>query len=452
MPLARRRNPAGLLPLVAALGCPPGADTAGPDPCGLTAGWKAGGERFALVHVPVPDGEPVVVEVVQGGGAPLLPDGPPVVVVVQGGFVPSVSPASAEDLLLRGPSGTIQLFVTYPSAPGEDTGMGDLRGPLARGALAAALRYGAGTETDTDGCTLADRVDRAPSLSPPLVFGRSNGGNLAIATLADPALDLPELAGLAGYEVPAGPQFVNLELGHGGQLVPGYVAGACTWTPIGGITCPVPTAHLAWGPEIVSEGRGPGAFYYDEDGDGAWTADRELAIHCLRPEADEGPGQLQCSPSLARAAEDLGLGVVGLASPEAAEDFWLPRDGSRQAAALAARRPDLPVLLLGTEVDHAQPLPDHAHVTHLAAALSEAGLAWVRVNPDAAYVSALTGVEAGFADNPANLADPLLAGMEPEEVDVGIPLGVYLEAAVRELLERTWAGDWRPDLEAPLLP
>jgi hypothetical protein len=68
----------------------------------------------------------------------------------------------------------------------------DRRGPLGRAVLGEVLGWIRGDDGDVDGCTLADRVPTATG--PRVLLGLSNGGNLAMATLADPTLAMLELS------------------------------------------------------------------------------------------------------------------------------------------------------------------------------------------------------------------------------------------------------------------
>ena len=133
-------------------------------------------------------------------------------VVLPGGFSPDHIPASTANLL-REDAGIIQVYLDLPGANGQPSTPGEMDhyGEQSRRAVAAALRYAAGEISDDAGLSLVERIEA--SSAPPLVLvGRSNGGNLATATLADSNLNLPPVDGLVLWETPAGPQFILTEL------------------------------------------------------------------------------------------------------------------------------------------------------------------------------------------------------------------------------------------------
>lgn len=305
----------------------------------------------------------------------------PVLVQVFGAWSPEPWSESSDVI----PDGAV---VVRPALAGGGWGDGldDRRGPLGRAAVAAALRYAAGVDRDAAGCSL---VDRAPAADPDrvVVFGMSNGGNLAFATLADAALEVPEPAGVISWETPAGPAFVNHEFAGDDAL---YAPGTCALDEEGAVDCPLPS---------VGFGKGDGVRCFDLDGDGGCEGETPLS-----GTIDPASGLHALSPRLLVAAKLAGVTPEDWSTPEDADRFWSERDAARAAEAVVSRFPDLPFLLLASETDHAAPeLDDHPHVIGLGEALQRAGAAWVRLNPGR-EASGLP--EEGEANAPLQLVEP----------------------------------------------
>ena len=303
---------------------------------------------------------------------------------------------------------------------GWGDGLDDVRGPNARAAVAAALQYAGGTLADSEGCFLDDRFPAA-NTAVVVLLGESNGGNLAAATLADPALDFPPPTAVVFWETPAGAQFVDLDFGSTDEV---YSSGSCTLDPENGVTC-------GYQPGLVLATDGD-TVCFDLDRDGLCTSPD------VRPRAHPDPvtGKRASSPPFADAIEAAGIDAPWDTRPESLA-FWADRDAARLAPAMLARFPDLRFLLLASETDHALiSLQDHPHVFGLGEALQRAGAAWVRLNPGSSY----TGLASENAVNmPLFLSDstPWLLSEEEEA-----PLSSLYAAAVDEVRDRAERDAW----------
>lgn len=336
----------------------------------------------------------------------------PQVLGVQGAWAHQISeegrPAVAE--------GVVEARVDLPGG-GQSGGTDDRRGAESRAAVAAVLRYLAGETTDVGGCT-AQRRTGGGAPDDLHLLGVSNGGNLAVATLADPALSLPPVRGLVTWETPISPQFVTVEFG-GTPTV--YQEGSCAWAADRGLTCAVDLARFV---EEAAIDR-PSVLCFDTDDDGACTDGVDVLVAGAE---DPLTGVRMLSPTLTAAAAEAGFALHGFGTTEEATAWWAERDASLGVAAMVARHPDLAVLLIGSEEDHVQTCPDHPHVYGWGEALQASGAAWTRLNPGADWLAGLGD------DNPANapltLADGGGALLTEDEES---PLGAVLAAAVREL-------------------
>jgi len=400
-----------LLALLLTAGCA-SSPTSAADDC---LRFVATGATSARVRLP---GEEGVLEADLRWPSPAGPGGNEaltVVVEVPGGWHGELDRSDRLQEPLAGPYLDLHLgLVGGEWGAGED----DLRGPLARAALALGLRYAAGEGVDEQGCTLPSRVPQAQGV--PMIAARSNGGNLAVATLADPALDLPTPAGLLLWETPAGAQFVNQELG---QPAGSYEPGSCILGE-DGVTCALPASNPAPG--------SADSLCWDLNDSGMCDRGEPKLTFPLDPVT----GLRVPSPPLAARLATAGFSSDAFDDLDQALDFWAPRDAARSAPALAARFPELPVLLLASEVDHnLSTLPDHPHVLGLIQALEQAGQGWVRLNPGHAF----TGVDQDNAPNADIGLDQPSVWLLPEDLEQ--PLGEMIRDALDELRAVEAGGD-----------
>jgi hypothetical protein len=395
-------------------------------------------------------------------------EGAPVVVFAPGGL--SVGSLGFDEVHPVTESAGVVVVLALLQGGGDEyahisSGTYDYRGPDSKRAMRDVLRYAMGELPDDDGFLITDRIPWADTGLVGVV-GMSHGGNLVLTTLADHGTALSGLDWFASWESPVGDQYVSVELGAIDDTVlnPYYVPGTCTVT-----SCPWPgfTAALAWdsshSAEIVDPLDGTmwpvrGIFFLDVDDNGVRGA-TEFMITGI-----PGPGEISSGEHLphlyysaemadeieTRTAELFPMGrPAWMATPEEMRDYWADRDGSLVIDDAHAALPDLLVMVLGTVDDHVQGQPDHPHLrSHLTGWL-DAGHAWVRMNPDAAYVAEASGEPAGgLAENDAGTSlpwpdteDHLLA----ETVDDHV-----VEAAVMELTDRVRAANTDVDLDAVL--
>lgn len=347
----------------------------------------------------------------------------PIAVFVHGAWSAAGTPIDEDTLSAGTAEGLVAVHLDLPGG-GESTGPADQRGAASRAAVAAALRWAAGEARDLGGCTLPDRVPQAAPEDLVLI-GTSNGGNLAVATLADATLDTPTVTGLVTWETPASATFVGVEHGVDPTV---YTPGTCTLSTEAGVTCAFPEERLR-----AAELDGSPVLCFDLEIDGR-CAEGDVPVRGTR---DPVSGSVFVSPALAAAAEARGELPVGFADAATAEAWWAARDATRLAPALVANRPDLPVLVLASEEDHVQSLADHPHVYGLLAALQAAGAAWTRLNPGIRWLP--EAETENDPDLPVSLDDPRGALLSE---DAEQPTDRLFAAAVRELADRRASGDW----------
>ncbi len=404
-----------------------------------------------MLTLPEADGlGPVQVQLQVPLDGPRTDDGAPVVVFVHGGWANSHVPLERDSARIMSGHGLAALYLNLPGGTGEHAteGTSDRRGPAARAALAHVLRYAAGWIPDFQDCSISERVSGGTTTD--LVLASfSNGGNLAWATLADTALDLPEVSGVASFETPSAGQFAVAETGTDARPSPIYEPGSCALDDDLGIVCDYAYPSLSF--DALASPDTDGMLFVDEGGTEAYDDGVDFPLGLV---ADPVSGLWIHSVPATEAAATAGLALSGRGDVQDSQSFWADREAPRQMIAAAARFPGLAAIETGTETDHVlQGATDHPHVTGMVAAMQGAGLAWSRLHADAVYAEVVTEADRSFADHPA---DTLVAvgdtslDMQPEDDDE-VRGTDYLTAACLELVDRTITGDWSPDLDSPLV-
>lgn len=401
---------------------------------------------------------------------PRYADGRPVILVARG----SLGAGTFLDGRSLGPwlqAGFVVVEVILPGGSDEgqtSTGTFDTRGPIGQSAFADAALYAAGRLADTEGRMLADRVPDA--LDWIGVVGMSNGVNFAWMALDRRADELDAVRFFVGWEGPYTDQFLDVELeSYEFHLNPAYELGSCTDTD-----CPMPELPAMLQFDATAEsftekplesGRVdlPGILYVDEDGSGTY-ASPEYWWHMVSFKLPNGT--YVCTPSV-----ELSTMIDGEADrlfPDGERPSWLPttewlttfwstRDASLILPSLAEKRPDLPIIVAASREDHIYlAVPDNPHIPAQTHFLIESGFSFVRLNPDAAYLAALSGISADtMPDNPPGQS-PVWPDtpdwLEPELQ--GSILDKYTAAAAAlELADRVHEGRLdEGDLDAPIFP
>jgi len=352
----------------------------------------------------------------------------PVGITLQGGWDQQGTPVTADTTRLDTTQPIVDIHVDLPGA-GLSGGTNDRRGPIAAAAVAAVLRWASGDGVDSGGCHLSDRVPAA-NVDDLYLVATSNGGNLAYSVLTDDSLSYPPVSGLLTWETPVAAMFANVELGNSPSV---HDPDTCSWEPTNGVVCEFPADEL-----IAVNAGGAAQLCFDLDDDGTCVEENDVVVHGTENKEN---GEIMLSPTLRSAVADQGLDVRGFASQEDVDAWWLYRDAGRRTELFVERNPDLPVMILGSEVDHViDTWTDHPHLHAIGQALQASGAFWTRLNPGATWLRENTDA------NPPNLPLSLEgddATLLPEEVED--PLEGALTAGVFELSDRTASGDWTSD-------
>jgi hypothetical protein len=387
------------------------------------------------------------------------------VVVQDGGGAGSIS----TDYEGFAPDGIVTIAFLLPGGGTgslRSGGQFDYRGENCARAVADVIRFAQGdfegrVQGETETKSLSEIVSYPVLSDEIIVLGEGNGGNLATISIGRFGSALGGLAGYVAWEPPAGDQFVAKELGLGaGQdsINIHYEPGSCA-----AVSCAVDYSTLSIDlstPDVVDDPKPggierflPGTVFFDDDGDGGMDPG-EYVVHPLwGPLIQPGGNQAYFSLDLSRALQRRELRVTPLADTSAAATYWSERDpsaGSPNYYANALLNVDsLSVIVIGSKKDHLQSAPDHPHIVLEITGWRDAGCSWIRLNPDAAYVSEAGGV-AG-AENPANTM-VTFGDVVGRLHDEGQPESATAKrAAVMEIADRIHSGVWEPDLDQPLI-
>jgi hypothetical protein len=393
---------------------------------------------------------------------PRFTNGAPVVINVTGG----VQAGSARGRPEYVRHGFVEIHFAFPGGGvGEERSGGsyDFRGSNCVRALADVIRFATGRVADAQGRRISGLARGFAVQTNNVGFvGSSHGGNACGLAMAKFGSEFPNLAWYASMESPYGEGAANVELGgRESGLNPAY-------NPQTGL---LDLSALAWSgeltpglmrkPMLVDTRELRGALFFDLNGDGRFSRENDFPANGFLGDAGGGV-KAWYSPRLLIEAGNRKLlpekRPAHLPTLAEAREFWSWRDAATHIPDAVRACPNVAVIVYANERDHVQADPAHTHILVQVEGFRQADAKFVRLNPDRAYVERITAdlpprMRAGakFPDNPAgktwtrvNIAE----GLEPSS----LPLGLYMQAAVCELADRTQAGQWSANVEAVLFP
>jgi hypothetical protein len=404
---------------------------------------------------------------------PRYTNGAPVVINVIGGVQPGGAFGRPEYVGL----GFVEIHFAFPGG-GQGTersgGSYDFRGPKCIRALADVIRFATGRIADKDGRRMNELCGSVNVLTNNCgLIGSSHGGNACGMAMALHGQEFADLAWYASMESPYGEGAVNVELGgRESGMNPAYNPK----------TGRLDLSRLAWSPDLspglfgkqmlIPTGSLKGAFFFDLDGDGNYSAQSDFPANCIVGDSGNGV-KAWYSPRVLAEADRRRLVGNGRPShlPSLAEsrEFWSYRDAAPGIPDAVRNCTSLAVIVYANERDHVQAAPDHGHILVQVEGFRQAKARFVRLNPDRSYVEQLVAHgpgpgrglladparrEAGrppFPDNPAGQAfdrGNIISALEPARFS----LGLYMQAAACELADRTQANQWAANLDRVLYP
>jgi len=391
-------------------------------------------------------------------------DGAPIVIHVPGGVQPGTAIGPPEFVGL----GFVEIFFAFPGGGrGEQSSGGtyDYRGPTSVRALADVIRFATGRAADQQGRKIGDLAGDVMLLPANCgLIGSSHGGNACGVVMAKHGEEFPDLAFYVSMESPYGQGAVNVELG-------GFQSGVNP--AYDSETGKLDLSLLAWSDELAptffrptarAAGGLKGALYFDIDRDSTFDRDQDFPANVFVGDVGQGV-KAYYSPRLLKEAEKRRLFGENRPphNPTAAEaeEFWSWRDAAGSIAEAVRKFPRLAVIVYAGERDHVQAAPDHPHILTQVEGFRLTGAAFVRLNPDRCYVERLLldgpqpprgRVPSGwrpFADNDAGRSydrSSIREALEP----AGLPIGLFVQAAVCEAADRVQAKNWSNNLDAVL--
>jgi hypothetical protein len=404
---------------------------------------------------------------------PRYSEGAPVVVVAPTGDAPS----GLEFSVHTAQSGFVEVRFAFPGGgkPGfQSSGKYDFRGQRSQEALKDVLLFAAGKLTDSEGRTI-DKLVPVKLYHPCVgIIGWSNGGNIAMTTLAKYSEQLSPVGWLVFYETPLGSLFFPPTLGGAQDFTANRhyrlgsaATGMCLvdfrklcFQPTGQKS---PGAHKKAGmPEI------DGVLFFDENGNHQWDEEIEFALpYSSLP----GLNKQIYPPAVTQALMRLGIfntnkslpvGIAldsrkagwpdSIANLAWSEKYFQERDGSQYLNDVAKARPDLLVCVYGCRLDHLQRQSDHPHIVLNYNGWLANRMKFVRLNPEPLYVGGVANMNGyNFKDNKPNAsidATEIEDYLEPEGI---LPHYVYIEAAAAELSDRLKLKNYKETMSAPLV-
>jgi hypothetical protein len=394
---------------------------------------------------------------------PRYAEGAPVVVHVPGGLGPG-GVASAQVRL--GHFGFVDVAFLFPggeSGPPRDGkplrsgGAYDSRGPASVRALADVIRFSQGKTRSSEGKTIQEYVPGVKVLTGETgVIGWSLGGTTAAAAFGMHGAELSGLKWYASHESPYGEGVIDGEFGTHGSPNPHYDAASGA----------LDLSRLRYGPDVPVRNMGRpvpggealrGTLYLDTNGNGIFDSGSDFAFSGIFLPGP--PPNVHYSPFLTRAAIDrkvfAGAWPPHIADLAQARAAWKVRDGVSWIGAAVKNLPDLAVIVFAAEIDHVQDTADHRHILLQYGGFRDAGVKWIRLNPDPRYVAHVLGRPVvGAPDNHAGA--PFDRQSIPKAVMPEPPRGPTdpeaVVASACELADRTRKSDWKPSLGAVLFP
>ncbi len=377
--------------------------------------------------------------------------GAPVAIVIAGGKgAIGIIPAYPAVLT---PLGFIQVFFNFPgggSGPFLSGGTYDLRGPKCIAALKDVIRFCSGEIPNVTGQYLNQLIPIEPNYQNVGLIGGSNGGNMSLATAGVYGNELHSLKWIVNWESPVGDQIQLADMGNvnaGGTTMTHNMAyndttGNFDYSKLKYSS----TLYLNYSMNFDTLA----GFYFDNNNNGVPgdSIDFPLAPLLYGTGTDE-----RAFYSLKIIQLGYSLGIIPNPKPfyiptaTEAADFWRWRNGCNWIDSAIIKKPDLLFMITSKNHDHYLNSPDHPGVLFQYQKIIDAGINFIRLNPDKSYLQyVLDSVYPGLPDNTCFAAFDHLSirnAMVPDSIDEKL---LYAAGAC-ELADRSIRGDFRWQLD-----
>ena len=373
------------------------------------------------------------------------PEGAPVVVEASTWFVPGNDFHRVNDTTQIG---AVTISYLWPertdvASGARSEGTYDYGGPRSLEVLRDVIRFASGTMPDLDGRTIQDLV-ATPVLTDNLgLFASSHAGVVATNVLAVHGSEIPGVDYLVGRENPTRDEMYACELGHyEGLHNPVYnpFFNEGDYSPI---TVNVAYTTATWYVDPSPDGKNrpmlaaapgyPSPYILGQKGPRLWDNKRYYSRDLTQALWESGVFTAATWPAeVATVTETLAA--------------WPDRTTVHNYPHLATELPDLKVMLVFASSDHVQAPTTKPHIHQAWDGFNDTAGLWVRMNPDLAYVQAISPTyQAVYPDNPANDEPNTWSNIESWgfTADRGLRQIVWL-ASVAEMADRARAGVWGP--------
>lgn len=351
--------------------------------------------------------------------------------------------------------GLVQLEFLWPGWADdccESEGVFDYGGPTDIAALRDVLRFALGDLPTVDGQRIQDLVQLPVLLDDVGLWASSHPGMAAVNVLALHGDELGGVAWYIGRENPTVGPLASMEIGYydaDGEPVlnPGwsYPDG------YGPEELAIDYSRARWDPACCDDGGPHGRVWFDVDGDEQHGPDEFTLGDQVPRMYDKRYFSCQLLEALAESGSiEEDEWPDDLATPEEAEEAWGFRESTSWFPELS---PELKVMLLFGVHDHVQPAPDKPHVHQAWDGFHGGADAWVRLNPDAAYLEWLgVGLEMAYEETDANTTLPEWAEAERWAVPTspGEAVSAMPWVALAEMSDRAYTQTWDDDLDGVL--
>jgi hypothetical protein len=290
------------------------------------------------------------------------------------------------------------------------------------------------------------------------MVGWSAGGNRAMLAMARYGDRFPSLKWYASWESPV---LSAVDTGTGSVFQPNPYYDARTGTvdfdrlrysremPLWVFPIDAPQPEPSW-PH--------GGLYLDGDGNGTFNKDADYGFWVTydSPRAGQPRKAFYTLTTIREARDRRVFGPTWpshIATLQEVQERASSEDPLLHLRDAVRRLPRLAVLVFESEIGHVT--ADHSHAIAQVNGWLDAGVRWVRFNPDANYVERVMGRRpARSVQNPAGRRldrNTIAVLVEPEEANGGPSDAHGMTAAVSELADRTQWSKWTPVLTAVLV-
>jgi hypothetical protein len=340
---------------------------------------------------------------------------------------------------------------TDPGTGAISSGIFDSGGEQSTQVMRDVIRFASGLITDLEGRTISSLIHAKPLTDEVGLYAFSDAGIAAVNVLSIYGELLPGVQYLVGNENPTVDVLAGLEAGYmddsGEPIYNPFYNYPASYTPS---SIDLNYSNIRWDATYTDTRTDfVGRAYFDLDGSNDITA-TDLVLNWKVPVI---LGKRYYSVALTQAlfengALSLSNWPVDLATPEEAARDWPYRQSPSRYVDLRSKMPDLKVMLVFAQNDHAQAAQDKPHIHQAFQGFRFESRLWVRMNPDRAYMQAsIPSAGDEYPDNPANTQpdDWLQIGAYAYPRQVSSASGVPL-AALAEMADRTHFGRWDENL------